>query len=36
VEVDLALEVPVDQMEHAGLPADADELDDVGEVKLSE
>ena len=35
VQVDLALG-PVGQMEDAGLPADADELDDVREVKLSE
>ena len=36
VQVDLALERAVGEMEDAGLPADADELDDVGKVKLSE
>jgi hypothetical protein len=28
--------VPVDEVEDARLPADADELDDVGEVELGE
>src|SRR6185295_17575440 len=36
VQVDLARERAVGEMEHTGLPADADELDDVGEVKLGE
>jgi hypothetical protein len=32
VEVDLTLQVAVDEMEHARLSGDADELDDVGEM----
>jgi hypothetical protein len=30
VEIDVAAEGAVDEVEHAGLPTDADELDDVG------
>jgi hypothetical protein len=36
VEVDLSLEAAVRQVEYARLSADADELDDVGEVKLGQ
>jgi hypothetical protein len=36
LKVDLALEVAVDEMEHARFSGDADELDDVREMELSE
>jgi hypothetical protein len=35
-QVDLALERPVGQVEDAGLPADAHQLHDVGQVQLGE
>jgi hypothetical protein len=36
LKVDLALQVAVDEMEHARFSGDADELDDVREMELSE
>jgi hypothetical protein len=36
VEVDLPLEGAVREVEDPGLPTDADELNDVGKMKLSE